>query len=364
MTQGKPVARIALTIATRGEVPASDIPTYRGAQIAMDDLAQRDDLPFSFELVTFDDVGVPAAAESFANEIVADGGFVAAIGPMGSDEAFANTPVFSAAGMLQVSPCASHPDLCRQGFSTFFRLVPNEETQGSELARVARQFLDAGRVAVVADNDKFGMSVAEYFTRGFEAAGGVIATQETFSRGTTDFAELAARVVASEPDVVFFAVHALEGGLVSSAIRDAGLRIPFLGTDGLKTSFFLGGGDERGEAFHTHTGADFRRLESAQEFGRAYAARFPADSTYSPEAYDAVMLVANAVAEAGSTDRGEVLQAFRARNGSSGITGTLRFDETGERIGSPVSLYQVVMDDGDRQMKYLGTTDELCPVAS
>jgi ABC-type branched-subunit amino acid transport system substrate-binding protein len=71
--------------------------------------------------------------------------------------------------------------------------------------------------------------------------------------------------------------------------------------------------------------------------------------------------VAEAVLAAGSTDRAAVHEAFRARNGSSGITGRLEFDETGERVGSPVSLYQVAMADGQREMRYLGTTTELCP---
>lgn len=361
MTAEPTLARIALMIATRTGMPVENSPTYRGAHMAIDALAARDTAPFRFDLAVFDDAGVVETAAELARQAVDDKSFVAAVGPMGSDEAFADSPVFDEAGMLQVSPCASHPELCRMGLKTFFRLVPNEETQGSELAKVARRYLDATSAAVVADNDKFGMSVAEYFTKGFVAAGGRVATLETLGRGTTDFSELAQRVAASSPDVVFYAVHAVEGGLASSAVRAAGVRVPFLGTDGLKTSFFLGGGDALGDSFHTHTGTDFRRLETALEFGREYSARFPPDSTYSPEAFDAVMLVAEAVLAAGSTDRGAVLRAFRERNGSMGITGRLEFDKTGERIGSPVSLYKVVQSDGQREMSYLGTTAELCP---
>lgn len=356
------LARIALKIATRAGMPVEHSPTYRGAHLAMEAVADRKDLPFRFELVVFDDAGDVDRAATMAREAVADETFVAAVGPMGSDEAFADSAVFSGAGMLQISPCASHPDLCRMGLRTFFRLVPNEETQGTQLAKIARSYLGAGSAAVVADTDKFGASVAEYFMKGYEDAGGRVATLETFDRGTSDFSGLADRIAAASPDVVFFAVHAVEGGLASAAVREAGVRVPFLGTDGLKTSFFLGGGDERGDAFHTHTGADFRRLETALEFGRTYSERFPPDSTYSPEAYDAVLLVVEAVLAAGSTDRVAVLRAFRARNGSMGITGRLEFDETGERVGSPVSLYRVVTQDGERAMSYLGTTEELSPV--
>ena len=79
----------------------------------------------------------------------------------------------------------------------------------------------------------------------------------------------------------------------------------------MKTSFFLGGGDGRGDVYHTHSGADMRRLESARDFRERYNARFPEDSTYSPEAYDAAMLAITAIDRAGRSDRAAVLEAFR-----------------------------------------------------
>jgi branched-chain amino acid transport system substrate-binding protein len=361
VSNNRRLARIALTISTRVDAPASTLPTYRGAQIAIQQLQSRSDSPFDFELDVFDDDADTTKTAAMAEAIVADESFVGVVGPMGSNEAFVNAPIFDAAGLLQVSPCASHPDLCTAGYSTFFRLVPNETTQGYELARVARRFLDARTAAIVADTDAFGQTVAENFTAGFEQLGGEIVCRAFFERGSEEFGDLPSRVATAAPDLVFFAVHGFEGKQVSGLLRGAGVRVPFLGTDGMKTSFFLGGGDADGEAFHTHSGADFRRLESAAAFRAAYVAQYPEDSTYSPEAYDAVMLIAEAVTRAGSTDRDAVLRAFRELDGSAGVTGTLRFGPTGERLDAPVSLYKVVLREEGRYMEYLGTTTELCP---
>ena len=109
-----------------------------------------------------------------ARSIVTDLSYVGVVGPMGSSEAFVNAPIFNTAGLLQVSPCASHPDLCQSGYSTFFRLVPNETMQGHELARVARLLLKASKVAIVADSDAFGQTVSDNFRHGFEGLGGRI----------------------------------------------------------------------------------------------------------------------------------------------------------------------------------------------
>lgn len=358
---GPETARIALSISTRSNGRADELPTYRGAQVAMEHLAARTDPAFRFELDMFDDFGDTQQTADMAARVVADERYVGVVGPMGSTEGLVNAPIFDAAGLLQVSPCASHPDLCRRGYRTFFRLVPNEETQGTELARIATRYLHASKVAIVFDDDAFGTTVTDNVSRGLERYGAQVVGRESFSRGAASFDALADAVLDSQPDLVFFAVHATEGGLASTELRDRGLRVPFLGTDGLKTSFFLGGGDDRGAAYHTHSGADFRRLASAAEFRSDYVARYPEDSTYSPEAYDAVMLVAQATERAGSTDRDKVLRAFLDLDGSPGITGRLSFDGTGERVDSPVSLYTVEQTADGRTMRYLGTTQELCP---
>jgi branched-chain amino acid transport system substrate-binding protein len=353
-------SRIALTVSSRPDSSAAQLPTYRGAMIAIEDLARRDS-EFTFHLDVFDDHGDTAVTQRFAEAIVADPSYVAAVGPMGSSEALVNARVFDEAGMLHVSPCASHPELCRIGLRTFFRLVANEEAQGGELAKIARQYLGAARVSVVSDSDAFGRSVTGNFRTAYEALGGEIAGVAEFERGSSEFSTLVDDVAVGAPDLVFFAVHGMEGKAISTALRERGLTMPFLGTDAMKTSFFLGGGDGNGDAFHTHSGADFRRLPSAAEFRTSYEAQHKSDSTYSTEAYDSVMLIAEAVGRAKSTNRGAVLAEFRkmATSGYEGATGLVRFADNGEPAAPSISLYRVGRDADGRVMEYLGTTQSL-----
>lgn len=359
----RPDAKIALSISTRINGAADTLPTYRGFLLAMEEAELQEDLPVDLTWEMFDDSGDPERSRSLAETIVADDAYVAAIGPMGSTEAFANAPVFAAAGLLHVSPCASHPELCERGYRTFHRLVANERTQGLELAKIARHYLGATNVAIVHDSDAFGNSVADNFVAAFHEVGGTITGRIEFVAADIDPAAVANRMTATDSELYLFAVHGHEGLLVSSAAREAGIVAPFLGTDGLKTSFFLGGGDERGEAFHTHTGTDMRRRPSAREFHDRYVARFPEDSTYSPEAYDAAMIVVAAIEQATTPDRAGVLASFESLGPYDGITGPISFTATGEREGAFVSLYQVRNDGDGRTMTYLGTTAELCPDA-
>jgi branched-chain amino acid transport system substrate-binding protein len=281
---------------------------------------------------------------------------------MGSNEALANAPIFDEAGLVQVSPCASHPDLCTRGYQTFFRLVANEDVQGRELARMAYDYLKAKRLAVVQADDAWATTVSDIMIGAYEELGGQVVERQTCaSRVLEDPTDLIEAVVASKPDAVFFAVHPLEGPPISSGLREAGLTLPFLGTDAMKTTFPLGGGEAGADVYHTHTGADFRQLPSATAFREEYEARYPPDSTYSPEAYDAIMIVAEALRRAGVVDRARVLAEVRNLGEYQGISGPVRFDPTGERVGAPASFYKVRQTADGLDMGYLGITSELLP---
>jgi branched-chain amino acid transport system substrate-binding protein len=351
-------AKVALSISTRISGAADTLPTYRGFLLAHEEAAERSS---DFEIVweMYDDFGDVAKSAELARRIVDDPEVIGVVGPMGSSEAFANAPIFSAAGLLQVSPCASHPDLCERSYGTFYRLVANERVQGGELAKIAKEYLGAATTAIVHDTDEFGTVVADNFTDYYVARGGVVSRRIGFDADEYSALEIADQMADTPADLFLFAVHGHEGGVISAAARDAGIRQPFLGTDGMKTSFFLGGGDERGEAYHTHSGADFRRLATAADFRRRYVERFPEDSTYSAEAYDAAMMVVAALEQAGAADRAAVLDAFRSLGTFDGITGPISFTAAGERSGAFVSLYRVAMDGEQRVMSYIGTTADL-----
>jgi dTDP-4-amino-4,6-dideoxygalactose transaminase/ABC-type branched-subunit amino acid transport system substrate-binding protein len=361
MSNEKPTVYIAFAISTRPQRPAEENPIYRGAQIAIDELKQDASLPVALDWKVFDDFGDTNITEKLAREIAADPNIIGVVGPMGSNEAFASAPIYQEAGLVQISPCASHPDLCQRGYQTFFRLVANENGQGNELARMAYGYLQASCVAIIHADDAWAATTSDIFAHEYEKLGGQIVGWQKYPNGGDDFSQVIQATVAAQPELVFCAVHPREGVLISEGLRQAGLKVPFLGTDAMKTTFPLGGGEPEAEAYHTYSGVDFRRLPSAAAFRQAYTARFPEDSTYSPEAYDAIMIVAEALRRAGGPDRRRILVEVRNLRDYQGVSGLINFSPTGERAGAPISFYHVVKSEQGRMMAYLGTTLELLP---
>ena len=362
MQSERPTAYIAFMISSRPQRPAEENPIYRGAQIAIDALKQDMSMPVKLDWKVFDDSADTDQTRQFAEEIVADPTIIGVVGPMGSNEAFASAPIFNEAGLVQISPCASHPDLCQRDYNTFFRLVANEDNQGGELARMAFGYLKASRAAVIHAEDAWATTTSDIFVRQYENLGGKVVERQSYPNGGDNFDLQIQATVTTAPELVFCAVHPREGLMISAGLRQAGLKVPLLGTDAMKTAFPLGGGELEAEAYHTYSGADFRRLPNAAAFRQAYAARFPEDSTYSPEAHDAMMIIAQALKRDGEADRARILEAVRNLHDFQGVSGLINFEANGERVGAPIGFYQVRKANEERTMAYVGTTLELLPL--
>lgn len=353
--------RIALSISSRPGRPAEQMATYRGVQVAVEELNERLERPV--ELAVYDDEGEPSRTEALAREMVADPSVVGVVGPMGSTEALTNAPIFAEAGLAQISPCASHQDLCHPDNGTFYRLVPSEEVQGRELSRVAREYLGANHVSVVRADSEWATALAENFVPAFERSGGTIAPEVTFPPGTESFTgaeldDLLDSVTEHEPGVVFFLVHNENQGVpLASGLRDRGVDVPFLGANALEKG--IGGGTEGEEVYQVHPGADFDHVDTAAAFRRAYTRRFPPDSAYSPEAYDAVAIFGELLRTAPEPTRAAVLDGLRELEPFDGASGRISFDGTGERVETPIGLYRVHQTEEGRKPEYLGRTSDL-----
>ena len=71
----------------------------------------------------------------------------------------AAAPVLDDAGLAFVT-VASNPDLGRQGWKSFHRLIANDDTQAGEVARYIAEVLEARAVSVVHDNTEYGKGLA------------------------------------------------------------------------------------------------------------------------------------------------------------------------------------------------------------
>lgn len=355
----KRTVKIGNSVPLSGEECVHGTAANHAVELAVWQANQRGDLPFTLELVSLDDECTIEAGESVAARFSADSGILGVVGPFNSTPAQAAAPVFHSARLAHICPAASNPDLSRQGWDTFFRVVASDQVQGREAAKCAVHVVEADRIAVLHDKSAFGQPLAEIFASEAQNQGAEIVLFEGIDRGQTRFPETVQRVREAEPDLVYFGLIEAEGSAMAHELRAEDVMAPYLGADGLKPSRYLETPEvEAVGPYYTSACADVRQRPTAVEFRQAYAARFPkfADYTiYTAEAYDAANILIEALRQAERLDREAVREKVARTTGFPGASGPISFSPTGDRLDPVIDFY--VVNQG--VLTFLGTTADL-----
>lgn len=352
------VARIGFQLP---EPNVRDVTGWCAAELAVENFNAAKKIPFRVELATVIDRRDAAAGIAAAEAFAADPAAVAMLGPINSDMALASQHVYNAAGFAQISSEASSPRLTARGYKNFFRVVANDEVQGRQLARAAVKYLKGTRIAVLSDNSGWGKPIAEIFSA--EAARlGVQPVLDYFfgpKELTLDFDTLIDATMASDPDVVYFAIYWNKAHIIAHRLRDRGMKATFLGSDALKPYAFLEVPSlDVTPPHHSLAGIDMRLKTSARPFFEQFAVRYPmmlVAPQYAAEAFDAAGILLKAIEQVARIDRAATLAAVQTMGRYEGALGAIRFNELGDLVDPEIGLYRC--KDGLRA--YLGAIREL-----
>ncbi len=313
------------------------------AMLAVEQANADKSLGFKLVLVPADDVGAAATAPAAATSLIQDAAVVGVIGPSFSGATKAVGKTYAAASMAAISPSATNPTLTSLGFSTFHRIVPSDNVEGTQAADwFARKKLK--KVFVIDDLSDYGKGVADTIQRELTVKKvavirkGVVAT-------TTDYGAIAQAVASSGADAVFYGGYDAQAGIFAKAIKATGFKGLTVTGNGGKSSVFTKGAGDAGNGWYFTCGClDATTAPGAKAFTDAYTAKFKTPpSTYSPEAFDATnaMIAAIKAAKAkGPVTRQSVEEAVNGLD-YKGITTQVKFETNGEVVATAqtVNLY-------------------------
>jgi branched-chain amino acid transport system substrate-binding protein len=336
--------KIAFEGPLSGDNQQLGINEVNGVQLAIDQANKAGDLGFKLELLKADDQGDPAVAPTAAAQVLQDTAVLGVVGPSFSGATKAVGATYSQAGMAIISPSATNPTLSQQGFTTFHRIVPSDNVEGTQAADM---FAKKGykTVVVIDDTSDYGKGVADAIQTEAEAKG-ITVNRQSVSDRTTDYGATAAQVASAGAQAVFYGGYDAQAALFAKALQTAGFTGDKYTGNGGKSSVFTDGAGAAGEGWYFTCGcSDATIAPAAKEFTAAYKAAFNTDpSTYSPEAFDAANAMIDAIktaAKAGTPTPKTVNDAVNALD-YKGITTTVKFDKTGEVDASAqvVNLFQ------------------------
>jgi len=124
-------------------------------------------------LKDYDSQGDPQKAPALADQAIADKSILGIVGPAFSGESKAVDPKFDQAVLPIITASATNPDLSKNGWKIFHRMLATDAKQGPDVANYIKDTLKAKTVFVIDDQSEYGKGLADQVrtTLGALAAG-------------------------------------------------------------------------------------------------------------------------------------------------------------------------------------------------
>ncbi len=298
---------------------------------------------YQLELVALDDQRNPTQAVSAAKKLVSDKAVMAAIGHLNSSCTMPASAIYYQAGLLNITPVSSNPQISQQGFSTFYRTCATDDLQGPAAARFAINALNARSIFIIDDMTTYGRGLADAYQRELEKLGGTVLGHEGLAQGDKDFVPLLTKIKSMNPDLVYFAGMFPEGALLIKQHFELGMNSQFMGGDGLYDPVLieLATPEAAEGVIITTIGVDVHQLETARAFVKEYEETYGPIGAYSAYTYEATKIAIWAIRQAGVMDRSAVLDAMKNLKDYPGLFGLQNFDEHGDSLIRDIGIFEV-----------------------
>ncbi len=296
-----------------------DTPALRGAEVAVKYLNDNGGLlGKQVELVNMDGKSDPVTVGNVAVELI-DKGADLIMAPCDFDFGGPASREAQTAGLVGISTCASDPLYSSWSLGDKqFTLSMWNTTMGAVAADYA--FKEKGWKTAYVVTDQFiayTKSLSKYFIEQFKANGGEIILEDTYTNGDNDFSAQLARLQAlgKKPDVIFLSSYGQDIGAIIRALREVGYNAPVMGGDAYDDpAMHAALGEKLGNDvfFVTHTWMGPEAHPDMPKFIELYTAMHGAapDTSFVSTGWDTVMMMAEAVKAAGSTDGAAVAKAL------------------------------------------------------
>ncbi|MBI4150227.1 ABC transporter substrate-binding protein [Candidatus Woesearchaeota archaeon] len=321
-------AKVGFLGAMTGGAASIGVPTTEAARLAEEQINAQNLIPGKKLKIVYEDDQCDAKSSSNAvQKLITQDKAVAIVGSLCSGATLADAPISEQNKVLQLSYGSTNPSIKDAG-DYIFRNVPSDANQGVEAAKLLKQ-LGAQKVAVTYINNDWGAGLKEVFVAAAAEQGMEVVAEETYEPSATDFRAQLTKVKAASPDMVYMLAYPADTGLVLKQLRELGLTLQVVGADASKDDAIIATAGQAAEGLIV-TLPGVPASPELEAFATAYKAKYGKEySAYTPEAYDAVMIVAKACAatDCTSTAMKNYLYTMGPYKGASG---TYEFDENGE----------------------------------
>ncbi len=293
------------------------------------------------ELVIVDNKSDPVDAASAAALLVEKEKVAAIIGSWGSSLAMAAGDIIRDKVPTVGASCTN--PLVTLDNDWYFRVCFIDPFQGKVMATYSYEKLGAKKAAIVQEiNNDYAVGLAKFYIDSFIELTGdddAIVAVTNYNTGDQDFSAQLTNILSAKPDVIFAPGNYTESALIVKQARLLGIEAPILGGDTYETPEFvdIGGDAVEGTVFSTFFTSETPITKESEIFLREYRDEYGKEpAAVTALAYDAYILILDAIERAGTTDPVALRNAISETTDFEGAAGIITLDENGDAVKNAV----------------------------
>jgi len=250
-------------------------------------------------------------------------------------------PIAQKSGVVLISPSSTAASLSSIG-SYFFRTIPTDTYEATYMARFVHA-RGVRRIGIFAVNDTGTKSLADSFKDEFVHLGGTVVVYVLAPKDANDLRTQITALRSAAPQAIYLVGYATETGVFLKQQAELSLGLPLYSAHPADAPEVetIAGSAANGLIYST-TGAS-GNPEVRARFVDAYRKRYgQPPGEFAPEAYDAAMLVLDAIQKVG-TDPTAIRDYLHSVHDYDGASGRITFSASGD-VEKPIQL-KVIRDE-------------------
>jgi len=270
---------------------------------------------------------------------------IAVLGHYNSGQTLAAMEIYKDLPLVVITPMSSNVALTQKGYTRFFRVIGTDEAQGRVDAEFLVRQLGARRIAVVHADNEYARGLRDEVVKSLRALGQEPALVVEIKEAADTQMPAVQKVKAANPDAVFLAGYETEGYVFVPELREAGVEVPVLVSDGCFLAAYID--ESRGLAEGTYVSAftPSHKVVTDAAWVKAYQeVEYRNPDTYSIAGYAAMQVLEAGVQKAGTFDADRVAEAIRTVTVDT-PAGRMEYDAKGDLREQRIFIFQVRDDE-------------------
>lgn len=282
-----------------------------------------------------DDTTDQSKAVVAATRLIDSDKVVAIIGASGTGQSMAIRGNVQAAGIAQISMAGGM--VITDDFDSHVFQTPWSNRIVVPFVLDAIKESGAKKIALLSDSSMYGKDGRGLILTEAKSRGISIVEDLTFNPGDTDLGAQLTTIKSSDAEAVLLWTAGKEGAIAVKGAKDLGMDLPWYGGSGQARMQFITGAGDAAEGFVFGTGkslvpSTWGTDSKAYDVNTSFAKRFEAEYGEKPDifaghAFDAMLLIEDALKRAGSDDPKDVLAALEKTDEVIGFDGTFTFSK-------------------------------------